>query len=939
MDPLLFGIATNLATDVLKATYRRSHDSGLGDAETRALRRAFTRAFGVLTSDVVQARDGKLTPELAALVEGQLRRLVTDAAMADLLLAAALEERGPDPNRLRERFEELGFDPQTFLTDFDTAMSRFRYALTDELLQAAGGAGSPLFNRVVLAQLAAVRAGLVHLAGRPGADERGTPAGPYSVIKPADGRPDWRTLLDGSALPAVFGVAGILERTLLIEDVPYEATAVLAWLAGHSGRTVFLAGSRGDGKTSYLNALAARSVDSHCFLRWGRDAPFSVQLAEDIAAKIQRADPARAITVVIVYPIDASCGSQDLDQLCYELAGGVGGGDRRAVVIVEGEDGTFERLPFYAAHWTKLLPPGPESVQLWVSLLRRAHDEVRHEGEDERHIAARYPNLVQFLESSPEQQAEVLADPQSPMIVRLLRAVYGADMWGKLYDELVQLKPPSPDAMCYLKICLATVAGRGVPTVLINRLQPDAQWELRSLRNPWVLDEEEDQHVARHRMIAQVVLEKAAKRSNGRLIRECMSDFAAHLRTPKCGDLVPQIVMTVAHLSPVAAEDETDGLRRAVFYGARRGLQAVDDVASAIEGQCDRDYRKLSTWMEMVRLLVPRQSRDSSHLWLVELHEDLLEAADRTDNPPESERLNYYWWKIRRLRAWLLNKDDYEFLLDAVRQVAPFIGAQWCRADFYTDLFRWCFQAARLRWTERMSGQNAIDSRFLYTTLFTAYERLRSCTTEDRITDIRIDFNTMILRHVHWTLPEDAAGLLEDAWKTSVALGCPDAQVGTFLAELLLTGAASPSSHEDATASACRTLDTVLDAFPHHGEGLFLLALAQNSSQSPGGASVNSLREQIAVARQTGDSELNQAFLRHAAALIEPDASCRRQLFLDAATGYMDYIDNRRAYNLNSGHYAQDRLHFACDLVFHALARFGGPDIEQARRRHRRLAS
>lgn len=937
MDPL-FGIATNLATDMLKAIYRRSHDSGLGNAETQALRRAFAQAFSVLKNDVVQARHDKLTPELAALVEEQLRRLVTDAAMADMLFAAALEERGPDLDRLRERFEELGFDPQTFLTDFDTAMSRFRYALTNALQQEAGVAGSPLFNKVVLAQLADTQVELAHLAGRLGADEHGTPAGPYSVIKPTDGKADWRTLLDGSALPAVFGIAGILERTLVIEDVPYDTTAVLAWLAGHSGRTVFLGGSRGDGKTSYLNALAARSVDSHCFLRWGRNAPFSIQVAEDIAAKVRRADPDRPTTIVIVYPVDASHRSEELDQLCYELARGVGEGDRRAVVIVEGDDGTFERLPFYAAHWAKLLPPGPESVQPWVSLLRRAHDEVRHEGEDERHISARYPNLAQFLDSSPEQQAEVLADPQSPMIVRLLRAVYGADMWGKLYDELVQLEPPSPDAMCYIEICLATVASRGIPTAVLERLQPDAQWELRSQRNPWVLDEE-DQHVARHRTIAQVVLEKAAKRSNGRFIRDCMSELAAHLRTPDCGVLVPQIVMTVTHLSPVASEDETDKLRKAVFYGARRGLHAVDDVASAIEGQCGRDYRNLSTWMEMVRLLIPRQSRDSSHLWLVDLYEDLLEAADRTRNPPEPERLEYYRWKTGRLRAWLLNEDDYEYLIHAVRQVVPFVGAPWCRADFYTDLFRWCFQATRSHWTKHMTGQNAIDGRFLYSTLFTAYERLRSCTTDDRITDIRIDFNTKILPYVHWTLPDDAASLLEDAWKTSVELGCPDAQVGTLLAELLLTGDDSPPFDQAAATSACRTLDTVLEAFPDHGEALFLLALAQSRLQDLDDASVDSLPGRIAAARKTGDSALNQAFIMHAAALVEPDASCRRQLLLNAATGYMDYVEDRRANNLDSGHYAQDRLRFVCSIAFRALARFGGSDVEQARQRYRRIAS
>ncbi|MFV2126626.1 hypothetical protein ACFHWS_19120 [Micromonospora sp. LOL_013] len=938
MDPMIFGIATNLATDLLKVTYRRSRERSLGPEEIQALQRAFSRALGVLMSDIVRAQDDELTPDLVELVEGQLHRLVTDPAMADMLLAAALEERGPDPNRLRERFEQLGFDPQTFLTDFDTAMSQFRYALTDELLQAAQAADSPLFNRVALTQLAAVRADLAHLAIPPSVDQQRKLAGPHTLIRPTNENPDWHALLDGSPLPAIFGIAGILERIIAIEDVPYNPTTALEWLAKHPGRIVFLAGSRGDGKTSYLNALAAQSHDSHCFLRWGRESPFNVQIAEDVARKIQGVDPTRSTTVVIVYPIDASFSSADLNQLGYELTNGVAEGGRRAVVIVEGDDGTFERLPFYSAHLAKLQPLGLESVHPWVSLLRRAHDEVLHEGEDERHITARYPNLVHFLRSSPAEQAEVLADPQSPMIVRLLQAVYGANMWGKLYDELVQLQltPPSPDAMCYLSICLATIAGRGIPTDLIEKLQPDAQWETRSLRNPWILDEH-DQHVARHRTIAQVVLEKAVKRSNGRNIRNTMYYLTAHLRIPNCGALIPQIVITVAYLSPVASEDETDGLRKAVFYGARRGLKEVDGVASAIEGQCGGDYRKLSIWMEMVRLLIPRQSRDSSHLWLIDLHDNLLDAAERTENPPEPERLKYYRWKIRYLRSWFLNQDDYSFLFDAVQQVAPLISAAWCRADFYTDLFRWCFQAVSLRKTEHLTDQAAIEGRFLYGTLFTAYERLRSCTTEDRITAIRIDFNTMILRHVHWTLPDDAHDLIEDTWKLSVTLGCPDAQVGTLFAEMLLNGNTTSPSNDDAITKARQILNTVLDTSPSHGEAIFLLAFAQTIDHQER-LTLDTLQTRITAATQAPVSVLSKAFIAHALALIETDTVRSRQLLLEAITAYMDYIDDRRSNNSDSGLYARDRLQFACDIAFSALNKLGGPEVQQAHRRYRRLS-
>jgi hypothetical protein len=138
MDPFLLGIATNLATDLLKVLSRQLARMGVGDADRRSLRQAFARAFEVLLADaVVDPLSGELAPELVTLVEGQLRRLVTDPVIAEMLLAAALEEHGPDLGRLRERFEDLGFDLSTFVIDFDMAMSRFRFALADELSRAA----------------------------------------------------------------------------------------------------------------------------------------------------------------------------------------------------------------------------------------------------------------------------------------------------------------------------------------------------------------------------------------------------------------------------------------------------------------------------------------------------------------------------------------------------------------------------------------------------------------------------------------------------------------------------------------------------------------------------------------------------------------------------------------------------------------------------------
>ncbi len=160
MDPFLFGIATNLATDFLKATYRGVRDLGSGGSEKRALKRTFTRAFGVLVTAAAQWNGRELTADLAALVEDQLRLLVTDPVIAEMLLKVALDDDDLDLQRLHTRFEELGFDPDTFLVDFDATMTRFQFALTEELREAASAAGSPLFNRVAMAKLESLVKGL-----------------------------------------------------------------------------------------------------------------------------------------------------------------------------------------------------------------------------------------------------------------------------------------------------------------------------------------------------------------------------------------------------------------------------------------------------------------------------------------------------------------------------------------------------------------------------------------------------------------------------------------------------------------------------------------------------------------------------------------------------------------------------------------------------------
>lgn len=166
-DPLTYGIAARTTTLLFTAVPRDSRVPGPEKPQRRALERAFTRAFQRLAVGL------GLTTELAAAVEDQLRGLVTDPAVAETLLAAALEGTDLDQSCIRTRFEDLGPGSETLLSNFETALSGFRYALADELVRAAGEpgtAGRTLFATDVLARLKSTQE---HLEG----DEADWPAG------------------------------------------------------------------------------------------------------------------------------------------------------------------------------------------------------------------------------------------------------------------------------------------------------------------------------------------------------------------------------------------------------------------------------------------------------------------------------------------------------------------------------------------------------------------------------------------------------------------------------------------------------------------------------------------------------------------------------------------------------------------------------------------
>lgn len=184
-DAFLAGIATNLASDVLEAAYRRARVRAKGDAEKAALERAFVRALEGLAGEMATHRfpGPVLSRDEQQLLEEQLERFVGDRQVAELLVAVVLQGKELPIGVLRQRLYDLGLDESTMLADFEVTMIRFQLALGAQLQESAGTAGSLLFNLYVVGKLAALveRLGrLERVLGDPAAAE----VPPFGVPQP-----------------------------------------------------------------------------------------------------------------------------------------------------------------------------------------------------------------------------------------------------------------------------------------------------------------------------------------------------------------------------------------------------------------------------------------------------------------------------------------------------------------------------------------------------------------------------------------------------------------------------------------------------------------------------------------------------------------------------------------------------------------------------------
>jgi DNA polymerase III delta prime subunit len=149
---VLVSLASNLAYDLLKIGSARLYRSAVTDSQHLALQRAYEHAFARMVHCMMEDVSTSMQSHIADI----LRRFVASEEVSELLLDIALSSEEPPLSKLRDRFEELGFDTSTLPVDFDTGMCTFVIGLAEGLRLEAARSQSPLFNQVALARLTAI---------------------------------------------------------------------------------------------------------------------------------------------------------------------------------------------------------------------------------------------------------------------------------------------------------------------------------------------------------------------------------------------------------------------------------------------------------------------------------------------------------------------------------------------------------------------------------------------------------------------------------------------------------------------------------------------------------------------------------------------------------------------------------------------------------------
>lgn len=709
---------------------------------------------------------------------------------------------------------------------------------------------------------------------------------PFQRIYPkSDLAMDWRALLDGGTLTTQHAATqdAVIERRIMLGGQEMDFAAARAWLTNERGRTVFLHGDRGDGKSSYINLLAARSLDTHVFLRRYEDSPFSIRDLENYRTRLESmrgamGDTTPTIVVVCSLPL---YGDSDTEQRLIDGLRANQGDGHGLVILVEGRPAELSRVcNAVGGDEVSLAPVNRAEARALAQLIETARARILGSGlMDEPVLSHQYPNLDRFLASSENERISTLTHDSPALLIGLLRAVYGNDMWQMLMQEFDDLTPA--DQKAYLHVCLASMVGRSLPHHMLERLTSGADLPARCDRDPWCYD---DGHLARHPLIAQVVLEKAVSRPGGKLLLdECTGDYLLHARQPHYLAMLSNILRSLSSIEPVASAGACNRLKSLIRqYTAKHIAQAVR-FPSAVVGQSNYDHRALLRWAGILSDFVPESSRDESHTVFLDMAVELLETAKKWLTPAKQGRTVYYLTKCRLAKHRLAldkgEKLDIETLYESVHDISGLIGSDWCRGDFYTDLFRWSRDALKQLREQDFPDESQVD--FLYQMLSQGYERLRA-EHPGRVDEHVVKaYSPLIFRWIGILLPPDrATQLVGEAWQLSLNLGTPNAATGALYGELLISSATNPDS--GTVSAAMSALRKSLDTNPLRPKGVYLMAYCRERF----GIEADDLADRLDRAASADPTHINQGFLDHVRGILHSGTDERVALLRSALDNY-----------------------------------------------------
>ncbi|RSM82562.1 hypothetical protein DMH04_25560 [Kibdelosporangium aridum] len=758
--------------------------------------------------------------------------------------------------------------------------------------------------------------------------------------------PDWRAVLDGGELtPLHARHRAILERRVLFDGEECIPAEILERLDQYKGQTLFVTGDVGDGKTTYVNGLVASARSNQIFIRWSeRSKPYKpkeVARFRDAVDKllIEPTD----WCLILVYEINNRT-SAKLDKHLRRGLSLRESDDDQTVVILDGRTADYDRLKQELnLRPLQLLPlHGPTSARKWAELLEKARDRLVDEGNRDSKLDNLYPNLRAFLDSGSVAQERLLSDPRDPLLVKVIKAVYGQTLRQKVESELVRLD--DADQHAYLHVCLASLVEIELSNNMLTLLAPRAKIVARSKRDPWIHGDKG--HRARHHVIGQVLLETETSVTSAK-IEELIGDYSARIRDRTFLDALMVMIPTVRYLRPVGVKAETDRLSHCARNALRRTLREVDNLFGALNGAAQDRYDTLCDYATTLLELEPQPTHDTvssvdNRVWWLNLAYRLFEAAKETPEAPKDKRLEFQFLKLKHRELKLRGELDFRKSVELAENAAAYFDPDWSKGDYFGEVFRLCFDGLERLAAQVVEGERDADEadiEMMFRWLVRSYHKLQRLYRTNREDARRRPYHIALTRFAYSLLPPvRAVNLAKESWDESNSCGVPDIKSATLYAEsaLYLTGVSpfyvnadaeykSVSRDERANMrqEAFNMLTTTAGAEPQAAELPLLMAVLQLSGQDLGGVD---LSRRIEAALKRDNSKLNTAFANHTRALLASKPEERIRLLRKALDGYAECMRPDHKWMIRRMGYAWDD---ACRQLKEAGDSKGAADYRQ----------